>query len=1019
LSDVKIVSTETKWDWIKSDHAAVIACFKGKDTIPTNRNRNRLYLDPCILDTPERAEELRREFHNLAQQVTDIEDKHTRLEFIKMALRTAASEVNKRHKKSRKEQMEQVQQEINNIMDNMIDMEEKDQNYVRLSNKLNVALMIRNSILEEKGQELARKTKTRWYEEGERSTKYFLNLLKRKSKLIEVKELDDDGTTLTDQAEIETKVVNYYRELYNQRYEDPENDEYYDILPTVTQEKREELMRPITLRELKETLKTMTDSAPGPDGISYSFIKAVWDDFGPTLLESWEDSLRTGRLPDSHRKSMLKLIPKVGKNLKDLKNWRPITLSNCDLKIITKCLSQRLTKAVSEVISKTQTAYMKGRQIHENIRLIKSAVHSRDKGTSRLVVVALDARKAFDSVKHDHIRAILSKIGLQEFIPLFNLLYKDIETDIILNGTTCKGYSINNGVKQGDALSCILFILAMEPLIRHIELNQRIPSVQNISIDFKWPKAYGYADDINIMTSFSAASIRNIFTEYGEFTRYSGLTLNADKTEIFSSEPAGGRTVGVTYLNTRYDLELKDKINLNGVSLCTDINQMRMDNADVIKHKIRQQLEGWLARGLCLMGKIQIIKTFGISQILYKNSSLDLGQQAHKEIRTLIYKFLWGKSLAGNKAPDRIARHKICADVLNGGFGLHDHELICDSVNIKQILRNLEENFYHPLGDLLRKIFNSSYYNPQVQKNYDCVAEKALEQIKALRSKTILNTPKEIIATDNILLTNVKEEKISHICKNKRALPIRLFEMRGITKVKQVPVHDLTVLANELENHTKMVLLEYKRLVTNGHRVPNDRKLLVLPKDMGYIDGKKIESKKIRSLITGTENVIASKLPLVSTELATKNYFKRVKRLTSVRQINTLLRIYHGDIYCHERMHKMRLTESDECPRCHQVENREHLILTCQDTIEMWTTLNRILGNQARPTIDSILGIGDKIPVIKLKAEILGVITRKERLEHIGLIPIRMAVARLAMVDKSKGMKKLLKKVKDSEFYTV
>ena len=90
------------------------------------------------------------------------------------------------------------------------------------------------------------------------------------------------------------------------------------------------------------------------------------------------------------------------------------------------------------------------------------------------LLVSLDAKKAFDSVGHDYIRACLKKFGLDRFIKIFDILYNDLRSDIIINGTVKLGYRILRGVKQGDALSCVLFIMCMEPLIRNIKHNENI-----------------------------------------------------------------------------------------------------------------------------------------------------------------------------------------------------------------------------------------------------------------------------------------------------------------------------------------------------------------------------------------------------------------------------------------------------------------------------------------------------------------------------------------------------------------
>ena len=57
-------------------------------------------------------------------------------------------------------------------------------------------------------------------------------------------------------------------------------------------------------------------------------------------------------------------------------------------------------------------------------------------------------------------------------------MYKDLRTDININGRVVTGYNINNGVKQGDALSCIIFILAIDPLIKNLEHNRDIKPIR-------------------------------------------------------------------------------------------------------------------------------------------------------------------------------------------------------------------------------------------------------------------------------------------------------------------------------------------------------------------------------------------------------------------------------------------------------------------------------------------------------------------------------------------------------------
>jgi hypothetical protein len=74
--------------------------------------------------------------------------------------------------------------------------------------------------------------------------------------------------------------------------------------------------------------------------------------------ESWKHCCNTGALPASHEESVITLLPKEGK---DIKNWRPITLSNCDSKFFTKALAIKMSKVLDDVMDPNQSEYIRGR----------------------------------------------------------------------------------------------------------------------------------------------------------------------------------------------------------------------------------------------------------------------------------------------------------------------------------------------------------------------------------------------------------------------------------------------------------------------------------------------------------------------------------------------------------------------------------------------------------------------------------------------------------------------------------
>jgi hypothetical protein len=172
--------------------------------------------------------------------------------------------------------------------------------------------------------------------------------------------------------------------------------------------------------DLLAALNTCADTSPGPDGISYSTYKKLWSIVGPIILNSWKHSCDKGVLPLSHSDSVITLLPKEGKDIRDIRNWRPITLSNCDSKIITKALAIKMSKVLDDLIDPNQTAYVKGRSVTDNLRSILFMKDHCVEEEVDAVLISLDAKKAFDSVSHQYTETILKNYGFRpQFIKCF------------------------------------------------------------------------------------------------------------------------------------------------------------------------------------------------------------------------------------------------------------------------------------------------------------------------------------------------------------------------------------------------------------------------------------------------------------------------------------------------------------------------------------------------------------------------------------------------------------------------
>ncbi len=349
-------------------------------------------------------------------------------------------------------------------------------------------------------------------------------------------------------------------------------------------------------------------------------------------------------------------------------------------------------------------------------------------------------------------------------------MYRDLENDILINGQLGNTFRIRNGVKQGDALSCSLFLLAIEPLIRNIENNDQINKVRCTRLNYTWPKALAYADDVSVVTTNDDTSIKEIFNEYWKLSTASGLLLNADKTEMFNihnEQVAGTDVHEVTYGLDSYRVAKMDTIKLNGIYFSNDNEHMADMNADNMITKMDRHFAEWSKRSLSILGKAQIIKTFGISQFLYSLAVVDLLPKHWKVINKLIAKFIWNKNYAGNRAPNRIKNDIIYNTVLQGGFGMIKLEEVVNCIRIRRFA-TLEETQSHPVAVLQRRLGSQLHLRSTSLIDIDPTTSSAMQTITNYNKLSYQRYDIDMLETDMLCQSKLCTIKIINIIAKKQ-----------------------------------------------------------------------------------------------------------------------------------------------------------------------------------------------------------------------------------------------------------
>lgn len=659
---------------LRTDHSAV--CME----ILMNKNkRGKGYwkLNASLLQDEEYVKVMRENIGAWKKEYSFLEPR-TKWDWIKYKIRCFSVEYSRTVQKQTTNIEQQLRSKLN-VLENKLtirgeedviaEIEKIKEELIEIDNKRVAGLMVRS--------------RSRWYEKGEKSNDYFLGLEKRNNTRKLCYELKVDGQLVTEFRDILYAQMQYYEILYASKLEAGFEDQCDAFLekidvPTLTVEEREELEKPISKKECREVLNDLAkNKSPGNDGIPVEFYQTFWNDIEDIFMESVLDGFDKGEMSISQRQAILILIKKEGKDERELKNWRPISLLNVDVKIVTKVFAKRMCRFIDKLISVCQTGFVKGRYIGESIRVIIDIMFYTKMHNIPGLLFFLDYEKAFDSLEWDFMMKVLSKFGFgPKFQSYIQTFYNNISSCICSNGHTSGYFCLSRGVRQGDPISPYLFILCVEILSSAIRQNKQI---RGIEIDGYAVSIVQYADDTTLVLA-DLESAKEAFDIIEDFASFSGLRINKSKTNAM-------------WLGSRRNCKLKPlDINLPsepfrvlGILLSTDMEQMISLNFEKCLVDVKVMLNVWRKRNLSLIGKIQIVKTFALSKFVYCGSVLPIPSHILKQLENVIKDFVW------NGKNRYVKKLSLIGSYEQGGLNMIHIPSFFNALKVKWIARFLNE----------------------------------------------------------------------------------------------------------------------------------------------------------------------------------------------------------------------------------------------------------------------------------------------------------------------------------------
>lgn len=201
-------------------------------------------------------------------------------------------------------------------------------------------------------------------------------------------------------------------------------------------------------------------------------------------IKEFFDKLRSSKQINANQ---ISLVPKVKCPMK-AGEFRPIACCNVIYKTISKMMCNRLRLVLPNLISQIQSAFLVGRSIIENILVCQDLIkHYNRKKTSPKCLMKIDLRKAYDSVKWDFIDDLLKGFCFPEKFRYW--IKKCIRTttfSISCTGSLYWHFKGTRGIRQGDPISPLIFVMVMEYLSRTLKLLEIFLTLNIITNAKKW-----------------------------------------------------------------------------------------------------------------------------------------------------------------------------------------------------------------------------------------------------------------------------------------------------------------------------------------------------------------------------------------------------------------------------------------------------------------------------------------------------------------------------------------------------
>lgn len=485
-----------------------------------------------------------------------------------------------------------------------------------------------------------------WLKDGDMNTKFFHRMASARRRRNRIEKLQNsDGVWVDSQSGLNVVVLDYFGSLFQANTEVSDIESILQcVQPCIKNEDNAYLVSNFSRAEFKIVVSQMhPDKSPVPDGFNPVFYQKFWSIVGEEIFSACTTWLKEGRFPQHLNDTCVTLIPKCDTPT-SMKDLRPISLCNVVYKILSKVLCNRMKSVMPDLVDKSQSAFVAGRSIQDNILIAFELIHSMKKkvrGKIGDMALKIDISKAYDRVNWTYLELILKKLGFYDTWRRWVMMcVTTVRYSFKVNDEIVGPIQPGRGLRQGDPLSPYLFILCAEGLSALMRRANRQGRLHGGKVCRNSPMISHllFADDCLFFCRANvheANALKEVLHIYGKM---SGQAINFSKSGTFFSKNVedGVKTEIADILGVHQSLNTGRYLGLPSL-----IGRGKREVFAYIRERLWSRLHLWKNKKISKAGKEILIKAAAQAIPTYCMSVFLLPSTLIDELHTMLNKFWW------------------------------------------------------------------------------------------------------------------------------------------------------------------------------------------------------------------------------------------------------------------------------------------------------------------------------------------------------------------------------------------